>query len=98
MKKSKTNRRESRKKVTFTLYRPDALEVSVSGDFNDWNPLTHPMKKEEGGIWQKSVFLVPGTYEYKFRVDAKWENDPENAMTCDNAFGTKNNFIRVEKK
>ena len=46
-------------------------------------------------MWEKFLFLYPGTYEYKFRVDGEWKNDPENPLICPNCFGTRNNFILV---
>ena len=38
--------------VTFTVWAPHAINVSVVGDFNDWNDLHHPMVKISAeGIW-----------------------------------------------
>jgi hypothetical protein len=41
------------------------------GDFNKWNKDVAPMKKDEKGIWNKVVMLMPGTHEYKFLVDGE---------------------------
>jgi 1,4-alpha-glucan branching enzyme len=82
-------------KITFSLTSPDAKEVILMGDFNQWNPKVHPMKKNKTGVWEKVTLLFPGTYEYRFMVDGQWENDPNNAQTRTNQFGTKNNFIVV---
>ncbi len=84
-----------RRKVTFSLTSPDAKEVVLMGDFNQWNPKKHPMKKDMNGVWKKTTVLFPGRYEYRFLVDNRWENDPKNKQLCSNSFGSKNNFITV---
>ena len=84
-----------RRKVTFTLVSPEAREVILMGDFNQWNPARHPMKKDAAGVWQKTTLLFPGRYEYRFLVDNHWENDPRNPLACANRFGTQNNLIVV---
>jgi 5'-AMP-activated protein kinase regulatory beta subunit len=66
------------------------------GDFNQWDPKVHPMKKNKSGVWEKMTLLFPGTYEYRFMVDGKWENDPENHQKRTNRFGTINNLIVVQ--
>jgi 5'-AMP-activated protein kinase regulatory beta subunit len=91
----KSEARPKRRKITFSLTSPDAKEVILMGDFNQWNPKVHPMKKNKTGLWEKATLLFPGTYEYRFIVDGQWENDPNNAQTRTNQFGTKNNFIVV---
>lgn len=52
-----------------------AKEVSVIGDFNDW--IRKPLKKKNN-MWQVTLKIPPGTYEYQFVVDGKKENDPKN--------------------
>ncbi|HSQ84840.1 MAG TPA: glycogen-binding domain-containing protein [Desulfobacterales bacterium] len=91
----KSESKPKRRKITFSLTYPDAKEVILMGDFNQWNAKVHPMKKNKTGVWEKATFLFPGTYEYRFIVDGQWENDPNNAQTRTNQFGTKNNFIVV---
>ncbi|WP_028584905.1 1,4-alpha-glucan branching protein GlgB [Desulfogranum mediterraneum] len=54
--------------VVFTVWAPNAREVSVIGDFNGWQPQAHPMHSSNSGIW--SLF-IPGLAEhsvYKYRV------------------------------
>jgi len=91
----KSEHKPKRHKVTFSLTSSDANEVILMGDFNQWNPKVHPMKKNKNGVWEKMTFLFPGTYEYRFMVDGQWENDPNNHQTRTNRFGTKNNLIVV---
>ena len=92
----KSERKPKRRRVTFSLASPEAKEVILLGDFNQWNPKIHPMKKNKSGIWEKVTFLFPGTYEYRFMVDGQWRNDPQNSQTRTNRFGSENNFIDVQ--
>ena len=54
-----------------------------------------PMKKNEKGIWNKIVMLLPGTHEYKFLIDGEWRHDPKNDQRCYNQHGTLNSVITV---
>ncbi|MDH4204692.1 MAG: glycogen-binding domain-containing protein [Desulfobacteraceae bacterium] len=95
MSAKKSEQKPKRRKVTFSLRSPDVKEVILMGDFNQWNPKVHPMKKNKNGVWEKTTMLFPGTYEYRFMVDGQWKNDPDNNQTRVNRFGTKNNVIVV---
>jgi hypothetical protein len=53
------------------------------------------MRKDEKGIWRKTVMILPGRYEYRFWVDGEWCNDPHNHLRCPNCFGSENNIIEV---
>jgi 1,4-alpha-glucan branching enzyme len=95
-KEVKRKARPKRRRTVFSVSAPDAHEVFLAGDFNDWDGRKHPMKKEKNGVWKKVTQLLPGKYEYKFLIDGQWHNDPASAWTCQNAFGTTNNVIEVE--
>ena len=59
--------------VTFAVWAPNAQQVAIIGDFNDWNPASHPMHPSESGIW--SLF-IPGVSEYavyKYRITTRDE-------------------------
>ena len=84
-----------KKRATFTLNDPDAEEVILTGDFNNWNDKTHQMKKYKGGVWKKIVMLPPGRCEYKFLVDGRWILDPNNDQKCSNCYGTYNNILII---
>ncbi|MFH0811351.1 MAG: isoamylase early set domain-containing protein [Pseudomonadota bacterium] len=95
MPKKQEAKKLSKKRVRFTLEAPEAQKVILMGDFNNWNPKTHSMKKDDQGMWSKVVMLTPGNYEYKFLVDGDWRNDPHNDQTVPNCFGTFNNGLTV---
>ena len=91
----KTRQEIKRRKVTFSLENADANEVFLIGDFNKWNPKSHPMKSDENGAWVRNVIIPPGEYEYKFIVDGQWKEDPQNEQLSLNCYGTYNNIINV---
>ncbi len=66
--------------VIFTLDAPDAREVFLVGDFNRWNATVEPMLRE-GDRFVVRLFLVAGTYRYKFVVDGTAIADPDNRGT-----------------
>lgn len=93
--KTKPKPKVKRRRITFVLKQPNAREVQLLGDFNQWNPRKHPMRREKDGAWKKIVMIPPGRYEYLFQVDGKWVPDPDNKALTRNCFGTFNNVINV---
>jgi len=81
-----------KKRIYFRFVAPDASSVAVLGDFNNWEE--RPLKKNQQGLWSTWTMLVPGRYEYRYRVDGVWCNDPE-AATAPNEHGSENNVIVV---
>ena len=95
MAKVKPKQKVKRRRVTFSLEATQAKEVILTGDFNNWDPKIHPMKTDGNGLWNKTVMIPPGKYEYKFLIDGDWKEDPQNAQTCPNCFGTQNSIINL---
>ena len=65
-------------RVTFVLPAAEpAGAVSVVGDFNDWNPYAHPLRKRANGVRSAVVTLPAGT-TLRFRYLAQggvWFDD-----------------------
>ena len=65
-------------KVTFTLPKDrPGTKVSVVGDFNGWNPLSHPLRPRSNGTRSVQVPL-PAGQRYAFRYlgeGGQWLND-----------------------
>ncbi len=97
MSKAKSKQTFQRRKIKFSLKAVDAKEVVLTGDFNNWDPKTHPMKTDGNGLWDKTVMLPPGKYEYKFLIDGDWKEDPQNDQTCPNCFGTQNSILNLSR-
>jgi 1,4-alpha-glucan branching enzyme len=95
MAKDMQKKKSNKQRMTFVLEAPTAKKVMLGGDFNNWDAIANPMKKDQNGVWKKTLMLAPARYEYKFLVDGIWQNDPKNNMTCPNCFGTQNNVIEV---
>ncbi len=58
-------------KIRFTVEHTAAQSVSLAGSFNNWNKDELPFQKDEMGVWQTSLELGPGAYEYKIVVDGE---------------------------
>ena len=59
-------------KTEFSVWAPNAEQVSVVGDFNDWNSGQNPMQKEEEpGIWSVSISEAKEGDFYKFAIASK---------------------------
>ena len=86
---------ETTPSTEFTLHAPNASEIYVAGDFNDWNSTQLPLRKFKGDIWKKSMKLKPGRYEYKFVVDGDWWTDPQNPDRQATPFGAENSIVTV---
>ncbi|MFW6182039.1 MAG: glycogen-binding domain-containing protein, partial [Spirochaetota bacterium] len=68
-------------------YRGEAEQyVRLVGDFNNWNPYTLPMEKNQAGIWEIEVTIPPGRHAYRFYVDGKYRNDPLATTTMYDRF------------
>jgi len=95
MSKVQSRQKIKNQKVTFSISAPEAKEVFLVGDFNNWDTETHPMKKDVNGVWKKAVMLAPSQYEYKFLIDGDWKQDPRNDQFCANCFGTVNSVVNL---
>ncbi len=56
------------KGVHFAVWAPNARQVNLIGDFNQWHGESHPLASSDSGVW---TLFVPGLTEnsvYKYRV------------------------------
>jgi 1,4-alpha-glucan branching enzyme len=74
---SRYSARRMEKPVTFICLAPEALHVTIAGDFNDWHPTLHPMKRQTDGSWLLQIPLHHGHHHYQFLVDGKPMLDPK---------------------
>src|SRR5438552_4222253 len=53
----------------FAVWAPNAENVTIAGEFNDWDTRRHPMRRRNGGVWE--LFLpglaVGAAYKYHVR-------------------------------
>lgn len=68
--------------VGFVVFAPNAMRVSIVGDFNHWNARRHPMRVRGNGFWE---LFIPGAKagdRYKFEIvgphgeTLPWKSDP----------------------
>ena len=84
--------------VTFRLPHaaaPDAQQVSVVGDFNNWDPEAHPLKKLKNGDFTAKINLQSGRdYQFRYWIDLqRWENDWQADRYVPNPSGDSDNSV-----
>lgn len=74
--------RKDKNTVVFRVWAPDAKNVSVTGDFNDWSETENPMKqlKNSGGVWEAEIKNIKPYDMYKYCITAA---DGRTLMKCD---------------
>src|SRR3974390_1122746 len=75
--------------VNFVCQAPNAKEVYLVGDFNQWDANSHPMKQQVDGTWTIQVQLPHGYQHYRFVVDGNQTLDPRAYGTARDEFGEK---------
>jgi len=58
--------------VRFAVWAPNALVVSVTGDFNEWDTRRHPMRLRDGGVWEIFIPHIGAGTHYKYSVRSKF--------------------------
>ena len=62
---------DGKKGWIFRVWAPNAREVSLVGDFNEWQIGATPMEKDDGGIWEVFVEGLKVYDAYKYAVTPK---------------------------
>lgn len=87
----KTSLNAKTPKLTFVLPAAEpAGRVSVVGDFNDWTPGAHELRKRSNGTRSVSVSLPKGS-TVRFRYlgeNGVWFDDPEAEQTSEGGLVT----------
>jgi 1,4-alpha-glucan branching enzyme len=61
--------------VEFRFFRPDAREVYLAGDFNNWGRTDLRMERDAQGWWRLEATLPPGFYQFQYIADGQWYPD-----------------------
>jgi len=85
-------------RLLFVFHDDGAESVSVAGDFNGWNQVATPLKRNGSGLWTTDIAAPrTGFLEYKFVIDGKrWLEDPSNGMKTPDSFGGLNSVLVIE--
>jgi 1,4-alpha-glucan branching enzyme len=63
--------------VRFAVWAPNAHDVSVVGDFNDWDSAADPLRPVDStGIWEGVVDAAAMGHRYKYHLDGREKADP----------------------
>ena len=54
--------------VHFAVWAPNARQVSVMGEFNNWHGESHPLDSSDSGVWTLFIPGLPEYAVYKFRI------------------------------
>jgi hypothetical protein len=64
--------------ISFILRTIPGRNVSIVGDFNDWDPFMHILKEAPSGYYRISLRVTKGKHYYYFIVDGEKRLDPYN--------------------
>ena len=82
-------------RVQFVYVAPRAKQVSVVGDFNDWDPAATPLAVK-GGVWSRELEVTAGRHDYAFVIDGtRWVADPSAPRAPADEFGGEHSVIVV---
>jgi 1,4-alpha-glucan branching enzyme len=74
--KPKYSAKNNLRPTNFLFIAPEAKQVSVIGDFNNWNPAANPMLQGPDKAWHAQIPLTHGHHKYLFFVDGQAFLDP----------------------
>ena len=89
---------DGRAVVYLSLYAPEAENVSVVGDWNDWVPGRDMLNdRNMDGTWEIKLEVEPGReYRYQFLVNGSIRlSDPSSRLTVDDGFGGENSILDI---
>ncbi|MDY7028818.1 MAG: isoamylase early set domain-containing protein, partial [Spirochaetota bacterium] len=84
--------------VHLYLSAPDAVQVAVVGDWNEWNGDADLLRDSDGdGVWEIRLEVPRGQeYQYQFLIDGRqWIPDPNAAIKVDDGFGGMNSVLDI---
>ncbi len=84
----------------FAVWAPNALGVSVVGEFNNWDPVSHPLDPVEGGLWAGRIENMKAGQLYKYAITSPegrvlYKADPY-AVTSEVRPGTASRLWSIE--
>jgi len=85
-------------RVTFELQpNGDAQTAYVCGEFNDWDPTSHPLKRRKDGSFAGMLWVEAGRqYRFRYLINGElWENDHAADGYAPNPFGSEDSVLNA---
>lgn len=82
--------------VAFSIFAPEAKEVYVVGNFNDWKLDDNSRMEKDNVTWKAKLSLKAGVYRYRFVIDGQWIEDPNNPCKEMNPYGMMDSLVEVK--
>ncbi|NQU68784.1 MAG: hypothetical protein HQ510_12640 [Candidatus Marinimicrobia bacterium] len=76
----------------------NGTDIFVMGYFNDWSRTSHKLSKGADNDWHLKLYMMPGSYEYKFVVDKMEVLDSANPDSLANGIGGFNSIKDIGKE
>ncbi len=83
------------KPINFICVAPQAKQVYLVGDFNGWDPSSHPMQRQPDGAWLLQVPMHHGHHRYRFLADGRPQLDPRAQGVAPDPKGEKASVVAV---
>ena len=74
-----------------------ADKVCLTGDFNDWDESSLPLRQGRSGVWRIELDLPAGQRcEFRYLIDGHWQTDYHADGFTINRYGTDNSVVLAE--
>ena len=83
--------------VIFSVFAPEAKDVYITGEFNNWKLEDSGRMFKNNGTWSKKLNLNSGKYRYRFVIDGNWVEDSSNPLKEVNPYGSVDSLIEISK-
>jgi 1,4-alpha-glucan branching enzyme len=84
--------------VTFEFSHPQAEQVSLLGEFNNWQPLAMKFNKKQGVFKCKQRLALDQQFHFRYLINGTiWDNDHQADGYIANDFGTENSIVNTHR-
>ena len=84
--------------VTFEFSHPDAEDVCLLGEFNDWQPVPMKLNKKLCVFKCKQRLPVDKEFHFRYLINGKqWDNDHQADGYQANNFGSENSIVNTQR-
>ncbi|OQB11204.1 MAG: Sporulation initiation inhibitor protein Soj [Candidatus Omnitrophica bacterium ADurb.Bin205] len=84
--------------VMFSVFSPEAKDVFLVGEFNNWQINESGRMMQNNGTWSKRINLNAGKYRYRFVIDGNWIEDSSNPLKEVNPYGSVDSLVEIKQK